>query len=260
MRFQKSIKSISLFWRFHILFWLIAGAALFISGTTQTTFNISLIRNTYLTLTGLIAGPFFAQFLERLPKRKRTIEILFAVAASYFFAIFLMLVINAITFEMRGLEMESLSFSHWLSGTMNIALVLSLWSVLYLFLIKKVTGDQPRQPALNSHLTATKGRQTQMISIEEIFYISAAGDYVQIHTSSEQYLKRGTLGSMEIFLSSDEHDFLRVHRSILVNMAHVRGIEAHSKGERFLILGNEERLKSGRLYKDAIDTRFSDQF
>lgn len=208
----------------------------------------------------MVAGPFFAQFLEQFRDRDPIKQLLLAVPVSYVFATFLMLVINPITFEMKGFELEELSFSQWLSGTMNIALVLSMWSVLYLFLIKKITLQKPSQASLNNHLVVTKGRQTQTVTIEKILYIQAAGDYVQIHTSAGQYLKRGTLASMEAFMQTGKQDFLRIHRSTLVNMTHVRGIEAHSKGERLLILSNQERLKSGRRYRDTIDTRFSDVF
>ena len=169
------MKKINRFWQFHFIFWLIAGTALFASGTSQTTIDVALIRNLHLTILGLVTGPFFAQLFRRLLNKSPRLQLGFVLTISYVFSVFAMLVTNPITFEIKGVEMDTLSFSQWLSGSLKFALVLSLWNILFLFLVEKSISHKTQKPPSVHHLAVEKGQQTQMLAIEDILYIQAAG-------------------------------------------------------------------------------------
>ncbi len=62
--------------------------------------------------------------------------------------------------------------------------------------------------------------QTVDLPLEQITYLEVLDHYVSIHTGSENYTLNATLSAMESGL--EEHGFLRIHKSYLVNMAHIR--------------------------------------
>lgn len=62
--------------------------------------------------------------------------------------------------------------------------------------------------------------QTIDLPLEQVSYLEVLDHYVSIHTDSENYTLNATLSSMECEMES--HGFLRIHKSYLVNMAHIR--------------------------------------
>jgi two-component system LytT family response regulator len=84
----------------------------------------------------------------------------------------------------------------------------------------------------------------------EIEWIDAAGDYVCLHAQGLTHIKRSTL--KELLAELDENIFKRVHRSTIVNLNFIDKVIPHTKGEFFLLLGEFEKIKVSRNYKDAI--------
>ena len=62
--------------------------------------------------------------------------------------------------------------------------------------------------------------QTIDLPLEQIPYLEVLDHYVSIHTGSENYTLNATLSAMESEMEA--HGFLRIHKSYLVNMAHIR--------------------------------------
>jgi two-component system LytT family response regulator len=50
----------------------------------------------------------------------------------------------------------------------------------------------------------------------------------------------------------DDRLFKRVHRSTIVNMKHIKQIFPHTKGEYFLLLGEHDRIKVSRNYREVV--------
>ncbi|MEP1870804.1 MAG: LytTR family DNA-binding domain-containing protein [Paraglaciecola sp.] len=84
----------------------------------------------------------------------------------------------------------------------------------------------------------------------EVEWVDAAGDYVCLHAKGQTHIKRSTL--KELLNELDETLFKRVHRSTIVNLNFIRKVIPHTKGEFFLQLGEYEKIKVSRNYKDAI--------
>jgi two-component system, LytTR family, response regulator len=99
-----------------------------------------------------------------------------------------------------------------------------------------------------SRRLAIKDRgETHCIEMAAIDWIDAAGDYLCIHAEGNTFVMRGTLKRLEKAL--DPADFVRVHRSAIVNRHRVTAMRAHRNGEYFLKLGNDAELKLSRKYK-----------
>lgn len=90
----------------------------------------------------------------------------------------------------------------------------------------------------------------------DIEWIDAAGDYVCLHAEGETHIKRSTL--KDLLEELDAGIFKRVHRSTIVNLNYIEKVIPHTKGEFFLQLGEFERIKVSRNYRDVIKSFLTD--
>jgi two-component system LytT family response regulator len=84
-----------------------------------------------------------------------------------------------------------------------------------------------------------------VISTENIFLILAQDDYVMIYTPEKKILKQQTMKYYEEHL--DPSQFIRVHRSYIVNVTYMEKIEPYDKEGYLLRFKNSnERIKVSR--------------
>jgi two-component system LytT family response regulator len=118
------------------------------------------------------------------------------------------------------------------------------------------SGQQPKAVAQLINTVAEpkvviKDRdEITILKQSEIEWVDAAGDYVCLHAKGQTHIKRSTL--KELLGELDDQIFKRVHRSTIVNLNFINKVIPHTKGEFFLLLGEFERIKVSRNYKDAI--------
>lgn len=89
-----------------------------------------------------------------------------------------------------------------------------------------------------------------LLNQAEIAWLDAAGDYVCIHANGETHIKRSTL--KELLDELDPSTFKRVHRSTIVNLNMIEKVIPHTKGEFFLVLEEDHKIKVSRNYRDVI--------
>jgi len=90
---------------------------------------------------------------------------------------------------------------------------------------------------------AVKDRQQiHVIPVNDIDYLEADGDYVKLHTAKKAYLKEKTMKYFEENLPSGQ--FIRIHRSYIVNVNEVAKIELYEKESYRVHLKNGEHLKA----------------
>jgi two-component system LytT family response regulator len=92
----------------------------------------------------------------------------------------------------------------------------------------------------------SKGRIV-FLPVPEIRWIGAEENYVRISTADETHLLRETMAHLEKRL--DPHFFLRVHRSSIVNLQHVKEVRMESDGDTAVILLNGEKVPMRRSYR-----------
>lgn len=113
----------------------------------------------------------------------------------------------------------------------------------------------PASPAspgsLDRFLVKADGR-ILFFEAEEIDWIEAASNYVEIHTGSQSFLVRHTMNELEKRL--DTKHFLRIHRSYIVNVGKIRGVQPCNSGEYMVRLQNGKELPSSRGYRENLDS------
>lgn len=91
------------------------------------------------------------------------------------------------------------------------------------------------------------GQKTTFVRFEDIDWLSAEGDYVRVHAAGHSQLMRTTLGALETLLPASA--FLRIHRSCIVNIARVQGIESGPDGWETVLLPGGSRHSLSRSYR-----------
>jgi two-component system LytT family response regulator len=94
-----------------------------------------------------------------------------------------------------------------------------------------------------------KGREYR-VAVKDVLYIRAEGNYLILETKARHYLLRMTMNMVETDL--DPAVFVRVHRSYMVNMTHVRNTRYSGNNEFLFTMSNGQHVLSGRSYKEAI--------
>lgn len=88
------------------------------------------------------------------------------------------------------------------------------------------------------------------VDVESIDYLEAAGNYVLLHAGDQEYRTRETMNAFEERLSKTE--FVRIHRSAIVNRRRVRELRPWFTGEYAVIMTSGKELTLTRSYRDRL--------
>lgn len=106
------------------------------------------------------------------------------------------------------------------------------------------------RPQYRTHITVKTGRRLRVVSVSEIDWFGADGDYVNLHVNNKEYLVRQTISSLEREL--DPEHFLRIHRSTIVSTAQIAELTSLDS-EGFLVrLRNGRELKTSRSFRSRL--------
>ncbi len=94
------------------------------------------------------------------------------------------------------------------------------------------------------------GNQVNVIPVDDILLLEAAGDYVEIYTAGKKYLKQKSLTFFENRLDTDH--FIRVHRSSIVAVSEISKLEPYSKDSYILVLKNGKEVNVSRTGMDVL--------
>jgi two-component system LytT family response regulator len=95
------------------------------------------------------------------------------------------------------------------------------------------------------------GDASVVIKTAEIRWLESEGNYVRLHLGRQSYLARSTLRFMEQRL--DPARFIRIHRTVIVNVGHVRELRPIGHGDLELILADDTRLNLSRRYRSRLE-------
>jgi two-component system LytT family response regulator len=99
-------------------------------------------------------------------------------------------------------------------------------------------------------LAVKTGGRVIFLKLDEIDYIEAAHNYVELHVQKQSHLLRETLNSIEARLPAEK--FVRISRSVMVNIERVKELQPLFYGEYTVTLHNGTRLTLSRRYRDKL--------
>jgi two-component system LytT family response regulator len=106
------------------------------------------------------------------------------------------------------------------------------------------SGTMERE-AHPKRLLVHNGSKDLFVSVEEIEWIEAADYYSCLHVGPKSLMLRETIKQLSGTL--DPGKFVRVHRSAIVNIDHVREILREGRNEGWVLLSNGHRLKMSKM-------------
>jgi two-component system LytT family response regulator len=119
-------------------------------------------------------------------------------------------------------------------------------------LISRITEAlQSHQASSPQKLVVRTRGKVELLRVEQIDWIEAHHNYLQLHVGNNVHMLRQTIGEIESRLQSDQ--FLRIHRSLIVNIDRIRHLQACGYGEYLVVLQNGRSLPLSRGYRDRLD-------
>lgn len=116
--------------------------------------------------------------------------------------------------------------------------------------LRAALDGQTRAPGSRTRLLAEKSQRLHFIETAIIESIEADGNYVIVQTDAERYIARSTLKHLSVTLRP--LGFLRIERSLLINLLRVASIEKLGGGCYALTLRSGRRLVSSATYSREI--------
>ena len=113
-------------------------------------------------------------------------------------------------------------------------------------------------PSYVKRLAVRSGGKTVFVDVEDVDWIAAAENYVELHAGRVSHLLHVTMNTLE--KSLDPEIFLRIHRSIIVNLARIKNLESSAHGEYLITLRDGVRLQSGRTYSSRLRALVNNPF
>ena len=101
-----------------------------------------------------------------------------------------------------------------------------------------------QSPAQSQRIVVKTGSKIKIIPVQDVYYLEAADDYVKVHTKDGSFLKNKTMSHFEKTL--DPQQFVRSHRSYIVNIQQITRIDPYEKDNHIAILKSGAKVPVSR--------------
>ena len=108
----------------------------------------------------------------------------------------------------------------------------------------------PAKPEYAERIVVKAGGDLHFVKTSDVLWIEAQGDFVKVQTLEQPQLVRETLQSMEQKL--DASRFLRIHRSFLVNVQHIKRVAPALYGDHTVFMSDGSKLRLSRNYRSKL--------
>lgn len=95
------------------------------------------------------------------------------------------------------------------------------------------------------------GARVSFVDAEEILFVRASGNYVEVKTRKHLHVLRETLAEMEVKL--DPAIFVRIHRSTIINAKAVQHVESVYRGEYVVTMQEGTKFPSSRSCRERLE-------
>jgi two-component system LytT family response regulator len=109
---------------------------------------------------------------------------------------------------------------------------------------QELLNDVALSPAQSQRIVIKDGSKIKIIPVHDIFYLEAADDYVKVFTKEGYFLKSKTMNHFERVL--DASQFVRSHRSYIINISQITRIDPYEKDNHVAILKSGVKVPISR--------------
>lgn len=112
-----------------------------------------------------------------------------------------------------------------------------------------------RRPQPMARLVVKSRGRVIFVSAADVDWVEAASYYACLHVGADAHLIRRSLSELEQDLAAE--GFVRIHRSAIVNLDRVRGLELQDGGDYEVLLRSGERLRLSRRFRKRLEDRLA---
>jgi len=113
-------------------------------------------------------------------------------------------------------------------------------------------GMRPRKAPFLKRVVIKENGRLFFLRTADIDWVEASGNYVRLHVGAESHPLRETMNSLESRL--DPEQFLRIHRSTIVNIERIKELQPWFHGDYHVVLRDERQLTMSAGYREKLDT------
>ncbi len=112
--------------------------------------------------------------------------------------------------------------------------------------------DLKSEKKFPDRIAVKSGGYVHFVRTNDLQYVEAAGNYVRLHVSAKSYLLRETMNDIQAKLNPRQ--FVRIHRSTLVNVDAVKELQPWFGGSSVVILTDGTRLNMSRAFRSDLSS------
>jgi two-component system LytT family response regulator len=112
-----------------------------------------------------------------------------------------------------------------------------------------------RQTPYLTRLMIKLASRVVLLKVREIDWIEADGNYAKLHVGKKAHLLREKMHDLEAQL--DPQHFVRIHRSIIVNLERIKELHPHFNGDYVVVLEDGQQLKLSRSRRESLEARLT---
>jgi two-component system LytT family response regulator len=113
-------------------------------------------------------------------------------------------------------------------------------------------GSTQQKSYLTRLMIKVSGRVV-LLKVDEIDFIEAEGNYAKLHVGRKAHLLREKMHDLEGQLDPDK--FVRIHRSIIVNLERIKELQPHFNGDYIVVLEDGRQLRLSRTRRDNLEAK-----
>jgi two-component system LytT family response regulator len=117
-------------------------------------------------------------------------------------------------------------------------------------MIVKRTEPKMESKQADDRMVIRAGGKVIFLDMKDIDWIEAAANYVRLNVGKDSYLQREGIGSIAERLDPDR--FVRIHRSVIVNVRKIKELQPCDSGEYIAVLKNGKELSCSRGYRTQL--------
>ena len=119
--------------------------------------------------------------------------------------------------------------------------------------LQRVRERRRARGEADARLLVREDDGTHVLSMADIDWVEAAGNYLCLRAAGRTHVQRGTLAQMEKRL--DPARFQRIHRSRIVNVARIARLVPQFNGDHTVVLHDGTEMALSRTFRDALFAR-----
>ncbi|MDA3613815.1 LytR/AlgR family response regulator transcription factor [Polluticaenibacter yanchengensis] len=251
-----------------------AGLAFFIIATVIQDYTQTYLQNSAFYISeSLLFSSYWLLFLPLLvlllkfskEKKSTTVKLSFTLLA---------ILVHLITYPALVWALSKAfyyhTFAYWQTFTFGLSAYFIKTIIIYGFSIPAyILWQHKYRPAIVEEET---GKQTHIdyiyisdnanrktvLETKDILYFSASSPYINVYHLSKKYLYTETLRSLEASLN--DRQFVRIHKSHIVNLSKIISIQSRQNGDYDVTLSDGTVLRVSRNYAKNFKLKFAEQY